>query len=243
MAHWVVGVVLSQALLAEGFGAARTAPPFAVESIVPPLRDGSHLNLLVPGTRVGDRVWPAAGSLCDYIDRGDVLCGKNCLELGCGTGAVGLFAAAAGAAHVEITDGTNVELARKNVLLNRRRLTSDVVVNEFWWGDHFEPAAGSVDVVLGSDVTYELDAHAPLLDALDDLLASGATAILAHQHRRLTAVLRRTSSLNRFIDLARKRGFRVESVHVDRENPLAPVEILRVRSRPDAQLAAPGLPS
>ena len=228
-------VLLPMSATALG-GFARTAPPFATSSIVPELAGGGHLQLAVPGTRVGDRVWPAAGSLCAYVERHAAVAGKNVLELGCGTGAVGIFAAASGAAHVEMTDGANVELARRNALVNRRH-TCDIAVNEYWWGGFFEPAAGCVDVVLGSDVTYDSDAHEPLLDALEELLAGGATALLAHQHRRLQSVLDRESSLYRFAAAAKSRGFDVASAHVDRSDALAPVEILEVKLSPDAQLA------
>ena len=237
-----LGLLLLQAFAPAVFAfTARAAAPSTIERLLPALDDGSHLDLCAPGRRVGDSVWPAAGSLCEFVDRNpELLRGKSVLELGSGTGAVGIFAAAAcGASHVELTDGAQLlGLAKGNVHINRERLRCDVVVNEFLLGDLFEPAAGFVDVVLAADVTYAAEAHQPLVDTLEELLSFGATAVLAHQHRRLTSVLEDHSSLRRFVRLAERRGLLVESRHVDRANPLAPVEILQIRAHPDAQLRA-----
>ena len=54
---------------------------------------------------VGGTVWPCAAAMCRWLaDNGDeAVHGKSVLELGSGTGACGLFAAASGAAAIDVT--------------------------------------------------------------------------------------------------------------------------------------------
>ena len=55
---------------------------------------------------VGGTVWPAAASLCAWLREHAVdVAGASVLELGSGTGACGLYAAALGATRVVLTDG------------------------------------------------------------------------------------------------------------------------------------------
>ena len=53
----------------------------------------------------GEYVWPAGLFMCDFLKRNSELVkGKRVLELGSGTGLVGLYAAKLGASHVTLTD-------------------------------------------------------------------------------------------------------------------------------------------
>ena len=77
------------------------------------LRDGpSLLEELHDTTRTGDlasvggTVWPAAATLCTWMRaHAEDVKGASVLELGSGTGACGLYAAALGASRVVLTDG------------------------------------------------------------------------------------------------------------------------------------------
>ena len=61
---------------------------------------------------VGGTVWPSAAALCRWMcDHATCVRGANVLELGCGTGVCGLFAAALGAKHTVLTDGSRRLLA------------------------------------------------------------------------------------------------------------------------------------
>ena len=75
--------------------------------MLPPLPNGGQLTLNAPGwgrgVGTGGAVWPAAGALCRLL-RGQRLDGLSVLELGTGTGAVGLYAAGCGARSVVLTD-------------------------------------------------------------------------------------------------------------------------------------------
>ena len=197
---------------------------------LPLLPSGESLVLDAPGwTRgigTGGRVWPASAALCRYLARTGAVRGKAVLELGCGTGATGLTCAAAlNASSVILTEGGSeglLQLARRNVAANRRLLPCDVEVQRHGWGD---PIESSCDLVVGSDVTYDRDAHARLCTTLKAL---GAPALLAHQHRRVASFLSGESQLDHFIETAASVGLAVDRIHEDATNPLAPVSILRV---------------
>ena len=81
------------------------------------------------------------------------------------------------------------------------------------------------ELVVGSDVTYDRDAHDRLCASLNALKAP---ALLAHQHRRVASLLSGESQLDHFLAAAASVGLAVDRLHEDATNPLAPVSILRV---------------
>ena len=197
---------------------------------LPLLPSGESLKLDAPGwTRgigTGGRVWPASAALCRYLARTGIVRGKAILELGCGTGATGLTCAAAlNASSVILTEGGSeglLQLARRNVAANRRLLPCEVDVQRHGWG---EPVEWAPELVVGSDVTYDRDAHDRLCATLKALKAP---AILAHQHRRVASFLSGESQLDHFLETADQMGLAVDRVHEDATNALAPVSILGV---------------
>jgi len=197
---------------------------------LPLLPSGESLVLDAPGwTRgigTGGRVWPASAALCRYLARTGTVRGKAVLELGCGTGATGLTCAAAlNASSVVLTEGGSeglLQLARRNVDANRRLLPCDVSVQRHGWG---EPVEWAPELVVGSDVTYDRDAHDRLCTTLKALKAP---ALLAHQHRRVASFLSGESQLDHFLTTAQSVGLAVDRLHEDATNPLAPVSILSV---------------
>ena len=211
---------------------------------LPPLPGGAALDLEAPGwTRgigTGGEVWPSAGALCRYLSRTDEVRGKRVVELGCGTGAVGCFAAGLGAARVLLTDGGSDALRRvaaKNAARNAGAWGPEVSVEvrKACWGEAMDDAA--CDVVLGSDVTYDRDAHDRLCATVASLLRRTSDdgvapyAVFAHQHRRLASFVSGSSQLDHFLGAADAAGLAVDSVDVGGENALAPVEILRITRR------------
>ena len=197
---------------------------------LPLLPSGDHLTLDAPGwTRgigMGGRVWPASAALCRYLARTGAVRGKAVLELGCGTGATGLTCAAAlNASSVMLTEGGSeglLQLARRNVAANRLLLNCEVEVQRHGWG---EPVEWAPELVVGSDVTYDRDAHDRLCASLNAL---NAPAVLAHQHRRVASFLSGESQLDHFLAAAASAGLAVDRLHEDATNPLAPVSILSV---------------
>jgi len=140
----------------------------------------------------GGRVWASARVLCSWLLQQD-LQGQDVLELGCGTGACGLFAAALGAQRVTLTDGgapALLSLASKNAINNRyiwAARGAEVRVEHHKWGEWVESASfRGHDWILGSDLTYASHSHQPLCDSLAAQLrhfSPQAHAILAHQQR------------------------------------------------------------
>lgn len=102
---------------------------------LPPLPSGQRLRISTGSLAdcdTGGRVWSAAIVLCRWLAAEDRAAassptatgvyGTCALELGCGTGAVGLYSAGLGAKHVLMTDGgppAILDLAKANVDTNR----------------------------------------------------------------------------------------------------------------------------
>lgn len=124
-------------------------------------------------------LWDSAPALAEWLaDHPEALDGAV-LELGCGSGLVGLVAAALGA-RVTQTDlfPEALNLAARNAAANYvpgiRRAAAD------WraW-----PLRGSWPVILGADILYERASHAALLEVLAAALAPEGTTYLADPGR------------------------------------------------------------
>ena len=173
------------------------------------------------GYGTGGKVWSSSRVLCDYLV--DVaagleaappleLRGARVVELGSGTGAVGLACAALGARAVVLTDGGSkslLRLAETNAARATRALfgaraadaaAPDVRVCGYKWGAAPLPSAlvegAPFDLIVGSDCTYSVGGHGALCDAINLLAARGRpegaaepAVLLAHQHRTLAAAL------------------------------------------------------
>ncbi|TRZ00992.1 hypothetical protein DNTS_033376 [Danionella cerebrum] len=119
-------------------------------------------------------VWDAAIVLCMYLEAGNVdLKGKRVIELGAGTGLVGIVAALLGA-NVTITDrAPALELLSANV---RENVPPDqqgaMRVSELTWGENLELySPGSFDLILGADIVYLEESFPALLRTLEHLSA------------------------------------------------------------------------
>lgn len=159
-------------------------------------------------------VWDAAVVLSLYLELGQVeVRGKAAIELGAGTGLVGIVAALLGA-QVTITDRKPaLELLSTNVQANvPANLQSAVSVSELSWGSGLEHyPAGGYHLVLGADIVYLEDTFLSLLRTLDHL-CSDVTVVL------LACKIRYDRDSN-FLDMLRK-AFAVEEVHYDRQRDI-----------------------
>ncbi|MFN3649277.1 MAG: class I SAM-dependent methyltransferase [Armatimonadota bacterium] len=142
-------------------------------------------------------IWPAGEALARWVLARGGWAHLPVLELGCGTGIVGLAAAALGA-RVTLTDRfpEATVLARGNALRNGLNGVRCVAADWRAW-----PLRGRWPVVLAADVAYERALHAPLLRVLADSLAADGTAYLADPDRPMSAD---------FFALAEREGWRVE---------------------------------
>ncbi|OQS05081.1 kinesin, partial [Thraustotheca clavata] len=160
-------------------------PEFCVSLGSRTLRVRQIANGEVNGLGTGLSVWPAACVLLKYLEHEyGYLKGKAVLELGCGTGVVGLAAALLGADQVVLTDQDQVQfLIHHNAQLNH--LSQDVVVATYDWGTPLKgPLAQSFDFVLISDcILPKLYPIEPLVAAILQLCAKRTTVLIAYEYR------------------------------------------------------------
>ncbi|XP_028991675.1 protein N-lysine methyltransferase METTL21A [Betta splendens] len=127
-------------------------------------------------------VWDAAVVMCMYLEMGQVdLKGKVAIELGAGTGLVGIVAALLGST-VTITDREPaLDLLSANVRTNLPpELHESVAVSELTWGENLQRyPAGGFDLVLGADIVYLEDTFVPLLQTLEHVCSDLSVVLLA----------------------------------------------------------------
>jgi predicted nicotinamide N-methyase len=129
-------------------------------------------------------LWPSARALARRVGV-LALHGARVLELGCGLGLPSIAAALAGG-RVLATDWSPdaIAYAGRNATANDARIETAVAS---WSAPDELAARGPWDLVMGSDLLYERRNVDPLLDALERLVAPGASAILADPGRPAAA--------------------------------------------------------
>lgn len=174
--------------------------------------------------------------MCMYLELGQVdLKGKEVIELGAGTGLVGIVAALMGefnnsqkcckfelyvkvcmspGARATITDREPaLDFLSANVKAN---LPADspgsAVVSELTWGEGLDRyPAGGFDLVLGADIVYLKDTFPPLLRTLEHLCSESTLILLACKIR-----YQRDTD---FLSLLGQR-FGIQEVHYDKERDI-----------------------
>ena len=148
------------------------------------------------------RLWPAAYDLGRYLVISNVVEGKHVLELGSGSGFLGIAARHLGGASVIMTDlPENLPLIKRNVAENH--LTGDVVVRSLDW-TRPEPLQ-NIDVVLVADCVFWPKLYDPLLDTLT----------LFQDALILVAVTNRLDRTDRFLTRLHERGWRSVAIDPD----------------------------
>ena len=215
---------------------------------------------------LGGLIWPAASVLCRYIlENSDLVNGKEIIELGAGTGAVGIYAAATFDCSMTLTEvrpkttGEDdimqksdrlLDLLRGNVDLNRALFTSDppqILEVDFSDSDTAKKAVMSsktgkgYDLILASDVTYTPSLHQPLADTLALLLSARLTSrcILTHTERLLNN-RGEDYQLLQFLEALEKAGLEMlkHAVHhISDETKIHKVSVLEIQfpKRSDGQ--------
>uniref|UniRef100_A0A8D0GJ55 Protein N-lysine methyltransferase METTL21A n=1 Tax=Sphenodon punctatus TaxID=8508 RepID=A0A8D0GJ55_SPHPU len=173
-------------------------------------------------------VWDAAVVLCTYLEMGGIdLRGHSVIELGAGTGLLGIVATLLGA-HVTITDReAALAFLESNVQANLPPdLQPKAVVKELTWGrDLMNFSPGDFDFILGADIIYLEETFVDLLWTLEHL-CSEHTVIL------LSCRIRYERDQN-FLKML-KGQFSVHEVHYD---PSSDVHIFKAqRSAPKEDL-------
>lgn len=140
-------------------------------------------------------LWPAAPITANLAYAHDWQPGTPALELGCGSGLVGLAALAAGL-DVTFSDviPTAIELALENAHRNGFAEARGQLI------DWYQPPDLRFPQILGSDLIYETRDHAALLNTLDRLLTDEGHCWLGDPGR---------SAAQNFYDSAEDRGYSV----------------------------------
>ncbi|PWN35116.1 uncharacterized protein FA14DRAFT_167464 [Meira miltonrushii] len=140
-------------------------------------------------TGCGGKIWPAAEVLGQYIASkrtGGEWKGKQAVELGAGTGLVGLLAAQLGDLEkVWITDQIPMmKLMAQNLDLNPD-LRERCIVAELNWGEAVpEDVTTHPDVLLLADCVYLEIAFQPLVDTMVEMSTPQTEILFCYQQRR-----------------------------------------------------------
>ena len=137
------------------------------------------------------RLWPTALALSSFLcAHPELVAGKRIVELGSGSGAVGLCCAALGAAEVVLTDVPDaLALIRQNAALNPPSSGTAVRVAPCTWGEethlHELLTAGPYDVVLCCELVYQQPADVLIALAHTQRALAGpkAKVLLAYEFR------------------------------------------------------------
>jgi len=174
-------------------------------------------TLLSAGGTTGLRTWEAGLHLGQYLCANtDLIENKRVLELGTGTGYLGVLCAKyLGAEHVLASDGSEdvINNLPDTFYLNGLQGASCISPMELKWGHALlgtEEASWNggrrVDVVLGSDITYDARAVPSLVATLEELVGvlPAVTIIIA-------AAERNRKTFQTFLDVCQARGFEVSN--------------------------------
>ena len=158
------------------------------------------------GDLTGIRIWEAAPVLIQYLERhrARLLTGRSLLDVGAGTGAVGIAAAAFGARHAVLSDAdttttiaqraggysskSSLELLAENVELNGAGAQKLISVAPLQWGNQAhidslrEQYPSGFDVIVASDTLYyePESTYAELAVTIRSLAAPEASIILSY---------------------------------------------------------------
>ncbi|XP_077517847.1 protein N-lysine methyltransferase METTL21D-like [Amblyomma americanum] len=168
---------------------------------------------------VGCVVWDGALVLGKFIDH------KNCtrewdpkksvLELGSGTGIVGIIASSFGN-DVVLTDLPQfMPLLDKNLEENRRHLKGKAHAQALEWGAQLAPHIVTPDVILMSECVYYEKAVDPLVKTMTELCGPNTEVLLSYEDRDNEA---NSAAVNRFLQGCRQH-FLIEEVPTEDQHP------------------------
>ncbi|KAL4536055.1 hypothetical protein Ndes2526A_g05602 [Nannochloris sp. 'desiccata'] len=176
--------------------------PVELQTTTIEIEEGKEENV------AGSVVWDAALCLINYLDHNkNLIAEKRVIELGAGTGALGLAAAALGASSVTLTDLDHLEgLITANIA--RNNLSAKASSAPLCWG---QPISSQIptppfDIILASDVIYQQASIEPLISTLKALSCPCTIIFLSYEHRPKLQFPR---------DLFLAAGFQVEQIRMD----------------------------
>ncbi|XP_068111819.1 protein N-lysine methyltransferase METTL21D [Hyperolius riggenbachi] len=153
------------------------------------LGDGRALGIRqLSSGDVGCVVWDAAIVLAKFLERQEsaepgLLRGRALLELGAGTGIVGIAAAALGA-HVTVTDLEELQdLMNTNIDSNAHLITGSCQAKVLKWGEEIPDSLRPPDYILIADCIYYEESLEPLLKTLHNLSGPDTCIFCCYEER------------------------------------------------------------
>ncbi|XP_061468597.1 protein N-lysine methyltransferase METTL21D isoform X2 [Rhineura floridana] len=191
-------------------------------------RDGSSTLRLAQRSAggTGSVVWDAALVLARFLEKSAAAGGggeqrlppaglplrrKAVLELGAGTGLVGLMAATLGA-NVTVTDLEEVQdLLKMNIENNRHLITGSIEAKILKWGEDITDFLPTPDYILMADCIYYEESLEPLLKTLKDLAGPDTCIFCCYEERTMG---KNPEVEKRYFELV-QRDFDLEKVPLD----------------------------
>ncbi|KAM4690654.1 protein N-lysine methyltransferase METTL21D [Rhinophrynus dorsalis] len=141
---------------------------------------------------VGCVVWDAAIVLSKFLESsqfvgpgGHRLSERSVLELGAGTGIVGIMAATLGA-NVTVTDLEELQdLIKMNIESNTHLITGSCQAKVLKWGEPVTDFMPPPDYILMADCIYYEESLEPLLKTLKDLAGSETLILCCYEQRTM----------------------------------------------------------
>ncbi|XP_077180216.1 protein N-lysine methyltransferase METTL21D [Paroedura picta] len=175
----------------------------------------------------GGVVWDAALVLAAFLERSAAhlpappgrrlrlpLRRQAALELGAGTGLVGLRAAALGA-NVTVTDLEEVQdLLKKNIESNQHLISGSIQAKVLKWGEDVTDFLPAPDYILMADCIYYEESLEPLIKTLKDLSGPETQILCCYEERTMG---KNPEVERRFFELLQK-DFELEKVPLDKHD-------------------------
>ncbi|XP_007905223.1 EEF1A lysine methyltransferase 3-like [Callorhinchus milii] len=130
-------------------------------------------------------IWEAGLVLCQYFEKEKMdFTGKKVIELGSGTGIVGILAALLGG-NITLTDQSYVLPQIQNNMNNNipASIMHRSKVSVLCWGENHKDFPSDYDYIIGSDIVYSLSSYNALIETLKSLSNPNTVIFISSQMR------------------------------------------------------------